>query len=118
MNHRKLRIASSVAWGVAAVLVCVLCVRSHTWRDRLDLPLTSKCWFGLDSVQGWAYLWVATSDHGASLYVNTDPVARYSFRYDEKAYFGIRVDVSESRWLVAVPERCLSLRHLLQFLSA
>jgi hypothetical protein len=35
MKHRKLRIAWSVAWGVAAVLLCVLWVRSYTWRDDL-----------------------------------------------------------------------------------
>jgi hypothetical protein len=33
MKHRKLRIAWSVAWGVVAVLSCVLWVRSYWWFD-------------------------------------------------------------------------------------
>jgi len=38
MKVRKLRIAWSVAWGVVAVLLCVLWVRSY-WRvDALETP--------------------------------------------------------------------------------
>src|SRR5262245_7567786 len=33
MKYRKLRIAWSVAWGVIAVLLCVLWVRSYWWMD-------------------------------------------------------------------------------------
>lgn len=33
MRYRKLRIAWSVAWGVVAVLLCVLWVRSYSWTD-------------------------------------------------------------------------------------
>jgi hypothetical protein len=35
MKYRKLRIAWSVAWGVVAVLLCVLWVRSYWWQDLL-----------------------------------------------------------------------------------
>ena len=35
MKYRKLRIAWSVAWGVVAVLLCVLWVRSQNRQDRL-----------------------------------------------------------------------------------
>jgi hypothetical protein len=35
MKHRKLRIAWSVAWGVVAVLVCVLWVRSYEGSERI-----------------------------------------------------------------------------------
>jgi hypothetical protein len=35
MTYRKLRIAWSVGWGVAAVLVCVLWGRSYRERDEL-----------------------------------------------------------------------------------
>jgi hypothetical protein len=40
MRFRKLRIAWSVAWGVVAVLLCVLWVRSYWWFDpiRLSYP--------------------------------------------------------------------------------
>ena len=33
MKYRKLRIAWSVAWGLLAVLLCVLWVRSYWWAD-------------------------------------------------------------------------------------
>ncbi len=35
MKHPKLRIAWSVAWGVLAVLLCMLWVRSYWYRDIL-----------------------------------------------------------------------------------
>jgi hypothetical protein len=40
MKYRKLRIAWSVAWGVAAVLLCLLWVRSYWRLDRMDTFLT------------------------------------------------------------------------------
>jgi hypothetical protein len=36
MRYRKPRIAWSVAWGVAAVLLCVLWVRSYSWRQTFN----------------------------------------------------------------------------------
>src|SRR6187549_3492704 len=38
MKYRKLRITWSVAWGVVAVLLCVLWVRSYTTWDRCYWP--------------------------------------------------------------------------------
>src|SRR5262245_57772750 len=38
MKHRKLRIAWSVAWGLLAVLLCVLWVRSYWAWDWLSAP--------------------------------------------------------------------------------
>jgi hypothetical protein len=38
MKHRKLRIAWSVAWGVVAVLLIALWVRSDTHRDEAAAP--------------------------------------------------------------------------------
>ena len=42
MKHRKLRIAWSVAWGIVAVLLVALWVRSYRWHDlliiRIDWP--------------------------------------------------------------------------------
>ena len=35
MRYRKLRIAWSVGWGLLAVLLCVLWVRSYYWADVL-----------------------------------------------------------------------------------
>ncbi len=36
MKHRALRIAWSVAWGIAAVLLVVLWVRSYWWLDSIS----------------------------------------------------------------------------------
>ena len=35
MNYRELRIAWSVGWGLVAVLLCALWVRSYWWADAL-----------------------------------------------------------------------------------
>jgi hypothetical protein len=39
MKHRKLRIAWSVAWGLLAVLLSVLWVRSYWWMDMASFRL-------------------------------------------------------------------------------
>ena len=38
MRFRKLRIAWSVGWGLAALLLIVLCVRSYSWSNMLVSP--------------------------------------------------------------------------------
>jgi hypothetical protein len=48
MRFRKLRVAWSVAWGVLAVLLCVLWVRSYTWTDIITYKR-------LTSSKGWVY---------------------------------------------------------------
>jgi hypothetical protein len=52
MKHRKLRIAWSVAWGVVAVLLCVMWVRSYWWADAFHFPITGKHLLGVGSAQG------------------------------------------------------------------
>ena len=42
MKYRKLRIAWSVAWGVVAVLLCVLWVRSYWWAERFCLAKSHR----------------------------------------------------------------------------
>ena len=42
MKYRKLRIAWSVAWGVVAVLLCVLWVRSYWWADDVTMPNVTR----------------------------------------------------------------------------
>ena len=39
MKHRKLRIAWSVAWGIVAVLLCMLWARSYHFDEMVDGPL-------------------------------------------------------------------------------
>ena len=41
MKYRKLRIAWSVAWGIVAVLLCVLWVRSYSHGEGLLMPLNN-----------------------------------------------------------------------------
>jgi hypothetical protein len=50
MKYRKLRIAWSVIWGVAAVLLCVLWVRSYWWSDQYHLQ--AGRWFGGSTNRG------------------------------------------------------------------
>lgn len=42
MKHRKLRIAWSVAWGIAVLLTIVLWGRSLLWHDELRVPATGS----------------------------------------------------------------------------
>ena len=46
MRYRKLRIAWSVFWGFAALLLIVLWVRSYWWVEEFAVPLTNKYYFG------------------------------------------------------------------------
>src|SRR4051812_46809034 len=56
MKYRKLRIAWSVGWGVACVLLIVLWVRSFWWRDyayaRVVSSATQTTYYDASSVQG------------------------------------------------------------------
>ena len=52
MKHRKLRIAWSVAWGVVAVLLCVLWVRSYWVGNVVQVPLASLGCFQTQTVRG------------------------------------------------------------------
>src|SRR5215212_8964377 len=45
MRFRKLRIAWSVFWGLAAVLLIVLWVRSYWWWDELYTPTSVKRYY-------------------------------------------------------------------------
>jgi hypothetical protein len=51
MRFRKLRIAWSVVWGLTAVLLVVLWVRSYWWYDRLSLYSSTQA-FGVASLHG------------------------------------------------------------------
>ncbi len=52
MKYRKLRIAWSVAWGLAAVLLAVLWVRSRWVWDEIDFQLTPQHRCILYSISG------------------------------------------------------------------
>jgi hypothetical protein len=52
MKHRMRRIAWSVAWGVVAVLLCVLWVRSYSRDESLYVRLSNKHIFMIASLRG------------------------------------------------------------------
>src|SRR5690349_371221 len=47
MNYRKLRIAWSVVWGLAAVLIVVFWARSYWDFDELWIPVASESAYGV-----------------------------------------------------------------------
>jgi hypothetical protein len=53
MKFPRLRIAWSVAWGIAAMLLCALWVRSHTITENyLSITLSNSRAFSVDSEEG------------------------------------------------------------------
>jgi hypothetical protein len=56
INHRKLRIAWSVAWGIMAVLLVALWVRSYRSRDAILGWLPIPLYFQVDSDRGAIHL--------------------------------------------------------------
>jgi hypothetical protein len=52
MKYHNLRIAWSVTWGVVALLLCVLWVRSYTTVDQLHLPFGGSECFTVASRKG------------------------------------------------------------------
>jgi hypothetical protein len=52
MKYRKLRIAWSVGWGIVAVVLCVLWMRSYTWGDNLMIPVSQSSAFRFSSGNG------------------------------------------------------------------
>ena len=55
MNYRSLRIAWSVAWGIAAALLIALWARSYFRADRLHVPFGRKDAIAFASKQGRFY---------------------------------------------------------------
>jgi hypothetical protein len=81
MKYRKLRIAWSVAWGVAAVLLCVLWVRSYWCRDVLTGPSQTAGESYVFSQQGeMQYLWDSRVTPDAVWQFSTYPVQDWHTR--------------------------------------
>src|SRR4051812_31684192 len=67
MRSRKLRIAWSVAWGAAALLIVILWARSYRSMDQLGGPLSKTRIILIGSINGhllvqwpfhdWGYKW-------------------------------------------------------------
>ena len=63
MSYRKLRIAWSVGWGLLAVVLCALWVRSYSIRDSAYWP-TNKLEMEINSFKGRVVLFLAFRPNG------------------------------------------------------
>ena len=63
MRFRKLRIAWSVGWGVLAVLLCVLWVRSYWWNDGINSPTQGSQFFICQSIRGKVFVGIEETAH-------------------------------------------------------
>ncbi len=61
MKHRKLRIAWSVMWGIAALLLIAMWVRSSWFVDIVFVPIIPKNHFFVESYRGRAHVTSALS---------------------------------------------------------
>lgn len=57
MKHRKIRVVWSVAWGLVAVLLCVLWARSYWWADAIwFVPVQSNAFRIMSDEGGLTFL--------------------------------------------------------------
>src|SRR4051812_13479439 len=85
MRYCKLRIAWSVAWGVVAVSLCVLWVRSYRTADRLHGRVKGKQSFLVASKEGRVAA-VVFQWHGAANWWQWD---RFSYPVDDELSFPV-----------------------------
>ncbi len=63
MKYRKLRITWSVAWGIAAVLLIAIWVRSYSFFDFCEVPASGHSSLHLQSAHGRVVLFVLPDFH-------------------------------------------------------
>jgi hypothetical protein len=85
MKHRKLQIAWSVVWGVAAFMLCVLWAGSYYHHYRF-WQLKAGISSGIDSTSGTLSLWQTddsafTKKEWPWVLDKSEPVFRDNFRY-------------------------------------
>ena len=104
MRFRKLRIAWSVVWGVAVVLLIVLWVRSYWWADRIGVFNTPKL-FVIGSLCG-------NIEIGNHRHTSSVPKRAWEFRtlpldnsveYPKPALIGIYTDATGSDIQILMP---------------
>jgi hypothetical protein len=76
MRFRKLRIAWSVTWGIVAVLLCVLWVRSYRNGEMLYIPLRTSESVRLRTTQGHVYYARQPVDPGSQSNFHFTPNSR------------------------------------------
>ncbi len=109
MNYRKLRIAWSVVWGLAALLLIVLWVRSYSWREYLVgnfspyVPLLS---FSSDAGQ-LKYSDIRRNDINATDFAiisrPADDSMEVSGVFDSQLTAGFGVRIAQDSRAIAVP---------------
>src|SRR3954462_10124424 len=63
VRYRKLRIAWSIAWGLAAVLLIMLWVRSYSFFDFCQVPTSSSSSVHLQSAHGRVVFFILSDFH-------------------------------------------------------
>ena len=76
MRFRKLRIAWSVVWGIACVLLIALWVRSYRWGDPKVIDVSTDRWIHIISMHGRAFF--AYINHSPFANKPTNPAADYA----------------------------------------
>src|SRR5262245_26727271 len=71
MKHRKLRIAWSAAWGLVAVLMCVLWVRSY-WYESGVIHVESRDFTCVFVKEGSVWCRTDTGDEGSDRFLAFD----------------------------------------------
>src|SRR4051794_17100143 len=111
MKYRKLRIAWSVAWGVAAVLLCVLWVRSYYYEDWLVGGLTRSQSFNVVSTNSQLGLTIFTGGNFPNIKHFSNPVGprSHSFAAQEScSLWGFKFKTADElgRFVVVAPLWC------------
>jgi hypothetical protein len=110
MKYRKMRIAWSVAWGVVAVLLCVLWVRSYWRLDRWGAN-RGNCFVHCHIFRG-EFRYLRASGGGSSVgswHAFNKPVSGYYLHKNENRQeqehraLGFGGNVFGNGWEVAVP---------------
>jgi hypothetical protein len=87
MKHRKLRIAWSVGWGMVAVLLCVLWVRSYWRSDVIEGPLSRTTRVSAESRYGGLSLGYSRGNFGEWYAQSYSPAYGWT---NEQIQFGAR----------------------------
>src|SRR4051812_15297253 len=95
MRYRKLRIAWSVGWGLAAVLLIVLWVRSYWCRDTFSGPSSkSGCTFFFSQNGEIQYLWDSQITPTSGWSFNTYPAPENRLSADTGHWYALQGSLS------------------------
>jgi hypothetical protein len=78
VRYRKLRIAWSVVWGIAAVLLVVLWVRSYRNCDQCWGHFPNGTTFEIDSISGYVWAGIVYWNYPSPLMLTTSQLSKES----------------------------------------